>query len=61
MDQSKLSIATERSFKNLSVRRPIVLTHAGDGTNRVFIASEHGVIHVVPNDQGVKKTTVFLD
>ena len=61
VDQSKLSIATERSFKNLSVRRPIVLTHAGDGTNRVFIASEHGVIHVVPNDQGVKKTTVFLD
>ncbi|MFP6693848.1 MAG: PQQ-dependent sugar dehydrogenase, partial [Pirellulales bacterium] len=61
MDQSKLSIATERSFKNLSVRRPIVLTHAGDGTNRVFIASEHGVIHVLPNDQGVEKTTVFLD
>ncbi|MFP6666884.1 MAG: PQQ-dependent sugar dehydrogenase [Pirellulales bacterium] len=61
VDQSKLSIATERSFKNLSVRRPIVLTHAGDGTNRVFIASEHGVIHVLPNDQGVEKTTVFLD
>src|SRR5205823_2009625 len=25
--------------------RPIVLTHAGDGSNRVFVATQHGVIH----------------
>ena len=31
--------------------RPIVLTHAGDGSNRVFVATQHGVIHVFPNDQ----------
>ena len=41
--------------------RPIVLTHAGDGSNRVFVATEHGVIHVFPNDQKATRTKVFLD
>jgi glucose/arabinose dehydrogenase len=41
--------------------RPLVLTHAGDGSNRVFVATQHGVIHVFPNDQKAKKTQVFLD
>lgn len=41
--------------------RPIVLTHAGDGSNRVFVATQHGVIHVFPNDQNATRTTVFLD
>jgi glucose/arabinose dehydrogenase/sugar lactone lactonase YvrE len=41
--------------------RPIVLTHAGDGSNRVFVATQRGVIHVFPNDQKTTKTKVFLD
>jgi glucose/arabinose dehydrogenase len=41
--------------------RPIVLTHAGDGSNRVFVATQHGVVHVFPNDQNATKTQVFLD
>jgi glucose/arabinose dehydrogenase len=41
--------------------RPIVLTHAGDGSNRVFVATQHGVIHVFPNDQQATKTSIFLD
>ncbi len=41
--------------------RPIVLTHAGDGSNRVFVATEHGVIHVFPNDPNAEKTEIFLD
>src|SRR5262249_55637541 len=41
--------------------RPLVLTHANDGSNRVFVATEHGVIHVFPNDQKATKTKVFLD
>jgi glucose/arabinose dehydrogenase len=41
--------------------RPIVLTHAGDGSNRVFVATQQGVIHVFPNDPKIDKTTVFLD
>lgn len=41
--------------------RPIVLTHAGDGSNRVFVATQRGVIHVFPNDQNAEKTDIFLD
>ena len=41
--------------------RPIVLTHAGDGSNRVFVADEQGVVHVFPNDPKATKTKIFLD
>ncbi|MBN9122336.1 MAG: PQQ-dependent sugar dehydrogenase [Planctomycetes bacterium] len=41
--------------------RPLVLTHAGDGSNRVFVGTQHGVVHVFPNDQKATETKVFLD
>jgi glucose/arabinose dehydrogenase len=41
--------------------RPIVLTYAPDGSNRVFVATQRGVIHVFPNDPQVTNTKVFLD
>jgi glucose/arabinose dehydrogenase len=41
--------------------RPVVLTHAGDGSNRVFVGTQRGVIHVFPNDQAATKTKIFLD
>jgi len=41
--------------------RPIVLTHAGDGSNRICVATQRGVIHIFENRQSVKKTKVFLD
>ena len=41
--------------------RPIVLTHAGDGSNRVFVASQHGVVYEFANDQNAKTSKVFLD
>ena len=44
--------------------RPVVLTHAGDGSNRVFVATQHGVIHVFPTTRRrrqITATTVFLD
>jgi glucose/arabinose dehydrogenase len=41
--------------------RPLVLTHAGDGSNRNFVATQQGVIHVFPNDQKAKESKVFLD
>jgi glucose/arabinose dehydrogenase len=41
--------------------RPIVLTHAGDGSNRVFVAMQRGIVHVFSNDQQATKTSLFLD
>lgn len=41
--------------------RPILLTHAGDGSNRVFVPTQQGKIYVLPNDPGATKAEVFLD
>jgi glucose/arabinose dehydrogenase len=74
VDETPMPLQTAVAFPNLKwagwtgeVRgrpvplRPIVLTHAGDGSNRVFVATEHGVIHVFPNEDGAERTQVFLD
>jgi glucose/arabinose dehydrogenase len=52
-----------RAFPELEFVRPIVLTHANDGTNRVFVASQLGKVHVFANDQAATEadTKVFLD
>ena len=41
--------------------RPLILTHAGDGTNRIFVATQSGMLHVFPNDQEAKLARMFLD
>ncbi len=40
--------------------RPILLTHAADGSNRVFVATQRGIIHITPKS-GSGNTQVFLD
>jgi glucose/arabinose dehydrogenase len=51
----------ETSTGKVNPLRPLVLTHANDGSNRVFVATQHGVIHVFPNDQKATETKVFFD
>lgn len=41
--------------------RPIFLTHAGDGTNRVFVPTQQGTIHVFANTDKPQTSAVFLD
>ena len=56
VDETPLPIKTEVAFPDLKWTgwqgaglrqvpplRPLVLTHAGDGSNRVFVATQHGV------------------
>ncbi|MDZ4779584.1 MAG: PQQ-dependent sugar dehydrogenase [Planctomycetia bacterium] len=54
-------VVCARAFPNLDFVRPIVLTHAGDGTNRVFVASQLGKVYVFENDQQAKAPKVYLD
>ena len=75
VDETPLAVQTAPAFPDLkwtgwepetesgrpNPLRPIVLTHAGDGTNRVFVATQHGVVHVFPNDPKAAATKVFLD
>ncbi len=42
-------------------RRPIEVTHAGDGSNRVFVAEQYGTIRVFENTPHVSTSKVFLD
>ncbi|MEI7469894.1 MAG: glucose sorbosone dehydrogenase, partial [Chloroflexota bacterium] len=39
--------------------RPILLTHAGDGSNRIFVPEQQGIVHVFTPDSTV--TQIFLD
>ncbi len=41
--------------------RTMILTHAGDGSNRVFVGEQHGVIYVFPNDPKATEARIFLD
>jgi glucose/arabinose dehydrogenase len=75
MDDTPLPIKTAVAFPDLQWTgwkgetdagkqyplRPLVLTHAGDGSNRVFVAIQQGIIHVFPNDPQADRTKIFLD
>lgn len=61
VDESPLPVGIEVAFPKLQFERPIVLTHAGDGTNRVFVASQLGRVFVFPNDQAVNEAKLFID
>jgi glucose/arabinose dehydrogenase len=41
--------------------RPLLITGAGDGTNRIFVVSQYGSIHVFPNDPQASELKTFLD
>lgn len=74
VDETPLPLAWKPAFPNLkwtgwddgsesgqpNPLRPIVLTHLGDGSNRILVATQQGVIHLLDNDQA-KSTRIFLD
>jgi glucose/arabinose dehydrogenase len=41
--------------------RPITLTHANDDSNRIFVATQRGAIHVFENSPSASQTKLFLD
>lgn len=51
----------KNAFKNLSFDNPVDLQHAGDGTNRIFVVSQKGLIYVFKNAPSVKSAKIFLD
>lgn len=75
VDETPLPLKTEIAFANLQWTgwkgetdagksyplRPLMLTHAGDGSDRVFVGIQQGVIHVFPNDPKADRTRIFLD
>lgn len=49
------------AFPNLTFTQPLFLTHANDGTNRIFVVQQNGLIRVFPNDSAVTTATTFLN
>ena len=51
------------AFPNISFQRPVLLTYSPDGSNRLFVVEQRGIIKVFPNDAGVQNSEVktFLD
>lgn len=41
--------------------RPIVITGAGDGSNRLYVATQYGTIHSFENDPHASQMRTFLD
>ncbi len=61
IDSSPSGFGVEDAFPNLRIPRPVVLTHAGDASRRIFVGTQFGVIHVFPKDRDIDETKVFLD
>ena len=49
------------AFQFLRFNRPVFLTHAGDGSGRLFVVEQAGRIHVFDNQPEVGRTATFLD
>jgi len=50
-----------RAFPQLRLPGSLYLTHPPDGTDRIFVVEQAGLIHLFANDDAVTSTTVFLD
>ena len=75
VDQTPLKLTAGPAFPNLKkwtgwdygedvgkviAARPLVLTHANDGTGRTFVALQQGLIHIIPKADAAK-SELFLD
>jgi glucose/arabinose dehydrogenase len=49
------------AFPNLTFNRPVGVYTAGDGTNRLFVLEQQGVIKVFDNNENVNEFEIFLD
>jgi len=58
---SPINVEVEKAFPKLQITRPILVANAGDGSNRLFVPSQLGAIHVFVNDANVEEPGVFLD
>ena len=57
-----MAIRVVEAYPNLRIDRPIVLTGAGDGSGRLFIASQHGQIYWIDrNDTKADEANLFID
>lgn len=55
------SLQLQVAFSNLSFARPVDLQHPGDGTDRIFVVEQAGLIKVFENNTSATTAATFLD
>lgn len=61
VNQSPLAVVVERAFPKITIDRPVVVTNAGDGSDRIFVAGQKGKVFWFKNDQSSESPTLFFD
>jgi glucose/arabinose dehydrogenase len=62
LNVTAMPVDVVEAYPNLRIDRPIVITGAGDGSGRLFIASQQGVIYWInQKDTEVDEPNVFVD
>jgi len=51
----------QTAFPNLTFTRPVDLQHPGDGSNRLFVVEQAGLIRVFDNSPTTSSAPIFLD
>lgn len=59
--ENEVELNLVNAFPNLSFDQPVDFQHANDGTNRVFVVGQEGVVWVFNNSASTSVATVFLD
>ena len=49
------SVRLEPAFASLDFQRPVQITHAGDGSDRLFVVEQPGRVLVFPNSSDARK------
>jgi glucose/arabinose dehydrogenase len=59
--QAQSNYAVEVAFPNLAFNQPVGIVSSGDGTNRLFVIEQAGVIRVFENSRNIAASSVFLN
>ena len=59
--QTQSAYLVDLAFPKLSFNQPVGIVNPGDGTNRLFVIEQPGVIRVFENAPTVAQSTVFLN
>jgi glucose/arabinose dehydrogenase len=58
---SQAQLQLQNAFPNLTFSSPVDLQHPGDGTDRIFVVEQPGMIRVFENTASATAARVFLD
>ena len=59
--QTQSPYVVDFAFPKLIFNQPVGIVNSGDGTNRLFVIEQSGIIRVFENIQTVEASTIFLD